>query len=289
MITKTFATISGVEVLAIMGGWRERVAATFDGLATRYDTRPGGFFVPTSAELIELAGLSQGQRVLDVGCGAGACLLGAAPAVAPGGRVTGFDVAPGMAARTASSAAALGLRNVAVLVGDASAPPFAPGSFDVVLASNVMFLLTSPADAARRYLHLLPAGGVFAFSWNVAEDPAWVPVLAAVDGYAAGGGFSTFLHRPPFNSAAAMEALLRECGYVDVVTRQSVAEIRYPDPEAWWRVSWEQAPALFWSSIPAASLRAAEKSALGILEGMREADGSVVRHLNFCFIRAVRP
>jgi len=56
-----------------------------------------------------------------------------------------------------------------------------------VLASNVMFLLADPERAARRYAALLRPGGVFAFSWNVAEDPAWVPVIAAMDDHAADG------------------------------------------------------------------------------------------------------
>jgi SAM-dependent methyltransferase len=91
-------------------------------------------------------------------------------------------------ARAAATAARLGLAQVGVEAGDAEDPAYPDGSFDAVLASNVMFLLADPERAARRYAALLRPGGVFAFSWNVAEDPAWVPVIAAMDDHAADGG-----------------------------------------------------------------------------------------------------
>ena len=90
-------------------GFKERVTAAFDGLAARYDTERGGFFGPVSDLLVRAAGLRPGQAVLDVGCGAGACLFAAARAVGPEGHVTGIDLAAGMLARAAATAARLGL------------------------------------------------------------------------------------------------------------------------------------------------------------------------------------
>ena len=155
-------------------GFKERVTAAFDGLAARYDTERGGFFGPVSDLLVRAAELRPGQAVLDVGCGAGACLFAAARAVGPAGHVTGIDLAAGMLARAAATAVRLGLANVTVEPGDAENPAYPDASFDVVLASNVMFLLADPGRAARRYAELLRPGGVFAFSWNVAEDPDWI-------------------------------------------------------------------------------------------------------------------
>ncbi len=112
--------------------FKERVTAAFDGLAAGYDTEPGGFFGPVSDLLVQLAGLRPGQAVLEVGCGAGACLLAAAGAVGPAGHVTGIDLAAGMLARAAAAAARLGLGNVTVEPGDAEDPAYPGASFDVV-------------------------------------------------------------------------------------------------------------------------------------------------------------
>ena len=239
--------------------------------------------------LVQVAGLRAGQAVLDVGCGAGACLLAAAQAVGPAGPVTGIDLAAGMLARAAAAAARLGLDNVTVELGDAEDPAYPDASFDVVLASNVMFLLTEPPHAAQNYLRLLRPGGVFAFSWNVGEDPDWVPVIAAVDAYAADGGFAGFLHRPPFDAVASRQAMLRRGGYRDISTRQQVAEVRYSGPDAWWAASWNQAPAAGWEKIPAPDLRTARARAGALLEPLRAADGSLRRGLEFCYTRARVP
>jgi len=269
--------------------FKERVTAAFDGLAARYDTERGGFFGPVSDLLVQVAGLRPGQVVLDAGCGAGACLFAAAWAVGPAGHVTGIDLAHGMLARAAATAARLGLANVTVEPGDAEDPAYPAASFDAVLASNVMFLLADPGRAARRYADLLRPGGVFAFSWNVAEDPDWVPVIAAVDAYAADGGFGAFLHRPPFDAVSSMEDMLRRSGYRDVSTRQQTAEVRYAGPDAWWAASWNQAPALFWEKIPEPELRAARARAGALLDPLRAADGSLRRGLRFCYTRTRVP
>jgi len=48
-------------------------------------------FVPVIEQVIARAGLSPGERALDIGAGTGAVALMAATLVAPGGRVTGIE------------------------------------------------------------------------------------------------------------------------------------------------------------------------------------------------------
>jgi len=94
--------------------------------------------------------------VADLGSGTGtlAVLLGQA-----GHRVSGVDVAPRMvdAARAKAAAARVPAEFV---VGDAAFPPWAPGSFDVVVSRHVLWAMPAPDEALERWVALLRPGGL---------------------------------------------------------------------------------------------------------------------------------
>lgn len=92
-------------------------------------------------QLLEQAQLQGGERVLDVGCGRGLLLLGAAQRL-PQGRAVGIDLwnladlSGNARAATEANALALGLGERTELVdGDMRAMPFADGEFDAVVSS----------------------------------------------------------------------------------------------------------------------------------------------------------
>ena len=51
----------------------------------------------------------------------------------------------------------------------------------------MVYLLPDPAVVLDRWRVLLRPGGILAFSWVLAEDPAWQPVFAAVDAFLPAG------------------------------------------------------------------------------------------------------
>ena len=107
--------------------------------------------------------------MLDLGCGRGHVLLPAAAAVGPTGEVVGVDFAPSMIAATTD--AAKDLPWVRVTDGDADHPGFPDGSFDVVTAGFMVFLLPDPPAAVARWARLLRPGGRLALS-TFAEETA---------------------------------------------------------------------------------------------------------------------
>lgn len=99
------------------------------------------------AKLLEIAGVSQGQHVLDVGCGTGTLALAAQKRVGTEGRVVAIDASPEMLARARKKASAQGAA-IDFLVAAAENLPEPAASFDAVLSSTVLHCL----DARSRSL-----------------------------------------------------------------------------------------------------------------------------------------
>jgi len=265
-----------------------RVAGAYSTLAPRWDTSGAAWNQPVATRLLALAGLAPGMCVLDVGCGAGAVSIPAARAVAPGGRVTGIDLAGPMLIRARQAALAEGLTNVVFLNVDASEPSFGPASFDAVLASFVVYLLADPGATVARWRNLLRPGGILAFTWVIAEDPRLEPVYAAVDEFLPDGqeGWNVFRQRHGWASVGRAEALLDGCR--DVRTVVEPVTTRYESPEHWWESSWTQAPALVWRHIPVGRRDQARGVAFKTLEGLRDGDGSLTRVRTVCYTLAAQ-
>jgi arsenite methyltransferase len=106
-----------------------------------------------------LGRLAAGERVLDLGSGAGTDSLIAAQMVGDNGHVTGVDMTPEMLGKARSAAAAMGVTNVEFVEGEAERLPFADESFDVVVSNGVIDLIPDK-DAVFGELHrLLTPGG----------------------------------------------------------------------------------------------------------------------------------
>jgi SAM-dependent methyltransferase len=267
------------------------VLTGFDAAAASYDSYGVTFFSAIAARLVQRAGLRAGDRVLDAGCGAGAALIPGSRATAPTGQVTGIDLSTPMLQRAAATCTALRLSNVTLTRADATDPPYSDGSFDVITGSMMIFLLSNPVRAVQALLRLLLPGGTLAFSWNIAEDPRWAPVIAAVDAYVPGGhGFDAVLHHPPFTGIATVEAMLTDAGFTNVATLTETIETRYTGPRQWWAASWSQAPRVAWQHIPPSQRTAARSAAFRLLHVPGEpADGSLIRRPVIGYTTARRP
>jgi arsenite methyltransferase len=106
-----------------------------------------------------LGALAPGERVLDVGSGAGTDSLVAAQMVGPEGHVTGIDMTPEMVAKARASAADMGAANVEFLESEAEALPFPDASFDVVISNGVIDLIPDKDAVFAELFRVLRPGG----------------------------------------------------------------------------------------------------------------------------------
>jgi SAM-dependent methyltransferase len=106
-----------------------------------------------------LGELRAGERVMDVGCGAGLDSLIAAKMVGPGGLVVGVDMTPAMLVKAQRSAAEARLSNVEFREGYAESLPVPQGWADVVISNGVLNLTPDKATALEEMALALKPGG----------------------------------------------------------------------------------------------------------------------------------
>jgi SAM-dependent methyltransferase len=111
------------------------------------------------ANPFSLGRLQPGERVLDLGSGAGTDSLVAAQMVGTAGSVTGIDMTPEMLAKARSAAVEAGIGNVTFVEGEAEHLPFADESFDVVISNGVIDLVPDKDVVFAEIRRVLAPGG----------------------------------------------------------------------------------------------------------------------------------
>jgi ubiquinone/menaquinone biosynthesis C-methylase UbiE len=109
---------------------------------------------------LDLAGVTTGESVLDVGCGTGTLAIAAARRVGETGAVTGVDPSAELLARAGKKARRAGVR-VALATAGGESLPFADASFDLVLSTLVFHHLShdSLRSSAHEIRRVLKPGG----------------------------------------------------------------------------------------------------------------------------------
>ena len=108
--------------------------------------------------------LEEGERVVDVGSGAGLDSFLAAGAVGVDGQVIGVDMTEEMLTRSRETAADMGMTNVEFREGLAEHLPVDDGWADVVIANGVLNLVADKQGAFAEIRRVLRPGGVLQFA-----------------------------------------------------------------------------------------------------------------------------
>jgi SAM-dependent methyltransferase len=111
------------------------------------------------ANPFSLGRLQPGERVLDLGSGAGTDSLVAAQMVGPSGHVTGIDMTPEMLDKARRGAEAMRAANVEFVEGEVESLPFPDQSFDVVISNGVIDLVPDKDAVFREIFRVLEPGG----------------------------------------------------------------------------------------------------------------------------------
>lgn len=150
----------------------------FDVAAEAYDRYMGAWSRLLAPQLVDLAGIAAGQRVLDVGCGPGALLEAVVARVGSDG-LSAVDPSESFvtAARQRHPAADIRLASAESL-------PYPDNGFDAALAQLVVHFMTDPVAGLREMRRVTrPGGTVTACVWDFAGGrgplgPFWEQALA---------------------------------------------------------------------------------------------------------------
>jgi arsenite methyltransferase len=108
--------------------------------------------------------LLPGERIIDIGSGAGFDSFVAATQVGNGGRVVGIDMTPEMLKKSRDSAEALGLDHVEFREGLAEAIPADDGWADAVISNGVINLCANKRAVFNEIRRVLRPGGHLQFA-----------------------------------------------------------------------------------------------------------------------------
>ena len=126
---------------------------------------------------LDLLRVQPGERVVELGCGAGGALIALARAAGQTGRVVGLDLSPGMISQAAARLRRAGLADRAVLlVGDATSIPWPDVSVDALFMAFTLELFDTPEiplvlAECRRVLR--PGGRIGVVSLSRAAPVRW--------------------------------------------------------------------------------------------------------------------
>jgi SAM-dependent methyltransferase len=199
----------------------------FDVAAESYDSFMGRYSVQLSAQLADLAGVTAGQRVLDVGCGPGALTAELVE------RVGAENVAAVDPSEPFVAAARERNPGVDVQHGPAERIPHPDDAFDAALAQLVVHFMQDAVAGLREMARVTKPGGTVAASvWDLAGDrapltPFWraakrLRPAAQDEAYLAGARQSH------------LSGLFEQAGLRDVRTEEHASTVRYESFDDWW-------------------------------------------------------
>lgn len=206
------------------------IAADGDG----YEMSMGRWSRRLAEQFIDFAGTSDGEEVLDVGCGTGSLSFTLA-ARAPHSTIKGIDFsAPYVAFAQRKNAQA----RLSFETGDACAMPYADNAFDRVMALLVLHYVREPKKAIAEMRRVArPGATVAATVWDArggyVGNRIFFDTAAALDPAAETNRTRYYTH--PMTRPGELTAAWREAGFGDVREDYLTIRMEYADFTDFWK------------------------------------------------------
>jgi len=125
--------------------------------------------------------IKPGEKVLDLGCGAGLDLYSYAQAVGPRGKVYGLDISEEMITKAQHNMEMLNLQNVEFLCTAADKIPLPDRSVDIVTANGIYNLSPDKSTVMHEVYRVLRLGGRHIFAEIILKAPLPAEIRKNID------------------------------------------------------------------------------------------------------------
>jgi ubiquinone/menaquinone biosynthesis C-methylase UbiE len=210
-MTSTFTVHAASGYEQLMGRWSQRLAPPF----------------------IEFAGLADGERILDVGCGTGSLTFALAKS-ADLAQIAAIDFSPVFVAEAQR-------RNtdprIDIAQGDACDLPFAAGAFDRALALLVLHFVPEPGKAVAEMRRVVRPGGVVAAAvWDHLGGMTGMRMLIDTLAMLSDGGRQLRQRYcfQPMMQPGEMRRTFVEQGLADVTETELMIRMDYQNFDDYW-------------------------------------------------------
>jgi arsenite methyltransferase len=177
----------------------------------------------------DLAGLREGEEVLDLGSGSGMDVFFAAGQVGAAGRVVGVDMTPEQLAKAEALRNVGGFEQVTFVEAHIEDLPFPDASFDVVISNGVINLSVDKQRVFTEAARVLRPGGRMAIADIVAEMELTPQIVANTDLWASciGGAAQQDAYQQSIEAAGLRLELMKKNRYQFLSDRARDAGERY--------------------------------------------------------------
>ena len=220
---------------------REQQKATWNKFSPgwkKWDDFTMKFLQPMGDKIIEALQIKEADQVLDVACGTGEPGLTIA-VMAPGGHVTGTDLAAQMLDIAKENAAQKNIKNYSTQACDVCELPFEPNSFDKISCRMGFMFFPDMQMASDEMYRTLKPGGIMATSvWSTPDKNVWITTIMSV--------ISKNLELPaPVPGAPGMfrcgnpgmiKSILENSGFKNIQEQPVIGKIVYKDFEHMWEM-----------------------------------------------------
>lgn len=203
-----------------------------DSAAQMYEKYATLFMGQFVADLLEIAALQPGERVLDLACGTGVVARHAASVVGAAGQVTGLDINAGMLAAARAMPPKSGAAAINWVEGSAIAMSLPNASFEVILCQQGLQFFPDRDAALREMLRVLVPGGRAVLSVWKSPSPYNDAVGEALDRFTNAGIATKYRASRVVPNAEALHHMIVAAGFRSVAIHPRTVTIHQPGIEA---------------------------------------------------------